>query len=533
MTARTALIQIARLIAIDMAKGHVGDGLMRVGERLAASPDDVIDVLTLMVKESRKKKPNQGLIEAFGWMTGQTLEILRYGIDRNRPEAAQAVNAVRDWVRNAAASGELDANTLLLILRQFTTAKLEMGDDLHDVMASCMEREPISVLPSKGDLDGMLEDMAHACGGNAFALHAELVEQTSALPDSHRGGIVAALLASTTATAQEAAIGWLLDPGPMTRRATATLLLQAAEAKQVGATALRRLITMRNWLPGDERTGVDAIIRTCRQKGIDCAAAAIPVVHDVLASMIDGSGAQSIFIVLKDGRKQAVAALLLKQGVGVRDAWVDSGLTKQEAEMFLYRVESQADCYDSSIDYLRLALGHALTTALGAGILPPFGLVDIVERVGLSALNPSALPAERLVADLIGNIPGEHRTPEAVESVLKNSGDWEMDYPSLVSWFEDDASLDSLLVGKRLSIKRQIGLVLDQFLPARRARWAELLAWTALTLRQDEATEDDWMDFALVAQCLLENRPLDTIPLMVTVAEKTVDAWKSRQLARR
>lgn len=386
---------------------------------------------------------------------------------------------------------------------------------------------------NKGDLDGMLEDMAKACGGNVFALHAELAEQTSTLPDSHRGGIVAALLASPTAAVQEAAIGWLLDPGPMTRRATATLLLQAAEAKQVRATALRRLITMRNWLPVEERPGVDAIIRACRQKGIDCMAVTTPVVRDVLASMIDGSGAQSMFIVLKDGRKQAVAALLLKQGVGARDAWVDSGLTKQEAEMFLYRIESQADCYDSSIEYLRLALGHALTTALGAGVLPPFGLVDVVERVGLSAINPGALPVERLVADLIGDIPGEHRTPEAVESVLKNSGDWEKDYPSLESWFEDDASLDSLLAGRRLSTKRQVGLVLDQFLPARRARWAEVSAWTALTLRQDEATEDDWMDLALVAQCLLENRPLDTIPLMVTVAEKTVDAWKSRQPTRR
>lgn len=533
MTARTALIQIARLIAIDMARGHVGDGLMRVGERLATSPDDVIQVLNLMAKESRKKKPNQGLIEAFGWMTGQTLESLRYGIDRNRPEAAQAVNAVRDWVRNAAASGELDANTLLLILRQFTTAKLEMGDALHDVMASYIEREPISVLPNKDDLDAMLAAMAEACGGNVFALQAELAEQTSALPDSHRGGIVAALLASPTVAAQEAAIGWLLDPGPMTRGATAALLQQAAEAKQVSATALRRLITMRNWLPGDERTGVDAIIRTCRQKGIDCAAAAIPVVHDVLASMIDGSGAQSIFIVLKDGRKQAVAALLLKQGVGVRDAWVDFGLTKQEAEMFLYRVESQADCYDSSIDYLRQALGHALATGAEAGALPPFGLVDVVERVGLSTINPSALPSERLVADLIGDIPGEHRTPEAVENVIKNSGNWENDYPSLESWFEDDASLDCLLGRKRLSAKRQVGLVLNEFLPARRARWAELLVWTALTLRQDEGTEDDWKGLALVAQCLLENRPLDTIPLMITVAEKTVDAWKTRQLSRR
>ena len=67
-----------------------------------------------------------------------------------------------------------------------------------------------------------------------------------------------------------------------------------------------------------------------------------------------------------------------------------------------------------------------------------------------------------------------------------------------------------------------------EYLPARRARWAELLAWTALTLRQDEATEDAWMDFALVAHELLGDRPLADIPLMTSVAGKTVDAWVSR-----
>ncbi len=528
MMPRTALTQLAKLVANDMTKGHVSGGLQGVGEALAAAPAAVIDVLDLLAKEARKKKSDHALVEAFGFMVGQALEILRYGVERNSAEAVEAVAAVRSRVLSLAHEGKLDPGTLLLILRQFASARLDLDADLQEVMASLMEHESAPVLPSKADIDNTLADMAKACGGDTFALQAQLAEQTSTFPETHRAGIVAALLGASDPSVREAAIGWLLDPGASTRRDTASLLQQAVAAGHVSATMLRRMIVIRNWIPDDERPGVDAVIRACREKGVECAPLAASAVRKVVASGIDGSGAQSLFVMAKDGRKQAAAALLLKQGVGVRDAWVTAGLTKAEADMFLFQVETQADCFDSSLDHLRLAMGRALAVAQESGALPPFGLVDVVERAGLAAVNPESVPVDSLVARLVADIPANRRTAAKVSKALKASATWEDDYSFVESWFEDDGAINELLDGKRMSAKRRTALVMDKHLPARRARWAELLGWTALTLRQDESTEDDWIDFVLVARELLGDRPLVDIPLMTAIAGKTVDVWGAR-----
>jgi hypothetical protein len=529
MMPQAALIQLGKVVAKSLASGHVSNnGDSSVGEALVAYPDAVPDVLDLMARESRKKKPNHALIGAFGFMVGTALETLRFRVERSYPEAVGAVEAARARVLSLAQEGRLDPGTLLLMLRQFVSAKLDLGDDLQLVMASLMDHETVRVLPGKADIDRTLAEMAEECGGDIFALHAELAEQVSTFPETHRVGIVAALLGAPDPSLREAAIGWLLDSGATTRRDTAGLLHQAATAGKITDTMLRRMIAVRNWLPDDDRPAVDAVIRACRQKGVECASLGACEVREVVATGVDGSGAQSMFVMVKDGRKQAAAALLLKRGVGVRDAWVDAGLTKAEADMFLYQVETQAKCYDSSMDYVRLSLGHALAVARGSGVLPPFALVDVVERAGLAAVNPEAVPVDSLVARLVADIPAERPTAAMVTKALKGSAAWEGDFPFIESWFEDDGAVDTLLDGNRLSAKRRMALVLTEYLPSRRAHWAELLAWTALTLRQDEATEDDWMGFALVARELLGDRPLAEIPLMTMIAKETVQAWRSR-----
>jgi len=528
MIPRTALTQLAKLVANDLAEGHVSGGIKSVGDALAATPGAVLDVLDLIAKEARKKKPNHGVVEAYGFMLGQALETLRYGVERNYPDAMAAVAAVRAKVRALALDGKLDPNTLLLVLRQFASAKLDLGDDLRAMMSDMIDGDAVSALPGNFDIGPVLAEMAEACDGDMFAFQAHMAEQASAFPDGQRAGIVAALLAAPDSSLWEAAIGWLLDPGAATRRDTAALLQQAATAGRFSPAMLRRLIAIRNWLPDNDCPAVDAVIRVCRQKGIECAPLAPTVVREVVATGIDGSGAQSIIMMVKDGRKQAAAALLLKQGVGVRDAWVDAGLTKSDAEAFLFQVDTQADCYDSSIEYVRQALANALATGQESGTLPPFALVDVVERAGMAALNPEAAPTDALVGGLVADIAENRQAAASIAMALKGSAAWEDDYPFLESWFEDGGAIDELLGAKRLVAKRRVALVIEQYLPARRARWAELLAWTAMTLRQDESTEDDWMDVALVARELLSDRPLAEIPLMTVIARKTVEAAEAR-----
>ena len=69
--------------------------------------------------------------------------------------------------------------------------------------------------------------------------------------------------------------------------------------------------------------------------------------------------------------------------------------------------------------------------------------------------------------------------------------------------------------------------MLRQVLPARRARWAELLAWTAKAA-QDQIENQAWIGFALVAREMLGERPLANIPTAAWIAGNTAAALSRR-----
>ena len=96
--------------------------------------------------------------------------------------------------------------------------------------------------------------------------------------------------------------------------------------------------------------------------------------------------------------------------------------------------------------------------------------------------------------------------PEAVASLLASSRDLPDRFMLLDSWFESDTEVDRLLGGKKLSNPKRIALVQDELLPRRAAKWAERLAWTALTLRNGEEDEP-WEEFFVSAKELSAGRP--------------------------
>ena len=416
MNPRTALAQLGKMVAMDMTRGQISDGLSSVGEALASSPGAVLEITDLLAAEARKKRPNEPLVNAFAFMLGEALTILRYGVERGHADAIEDVEAVRSLVQALARDGKLDPGTLLLVLRQFVGAKLELGDNLQLAMASIVEQQLRFGSFCASGIDEMLEQMSRQCGGDIFALQAEMSEQASAFPDEQRAFMAAAMLGAADPAGREAAVAWVLDPGPATRRDAASLLLQAAQAGRVSGTMLRRLITIRNWLGDGERPAVDSVIRACRLKGIECAPLPAAEVSRILATAVDGSRAQSFFAAVKDGRKRAVAAVLLKPA-GIGDAWVNAGLSRRFGPMrFPRRYGTQTEYRWRAArrpDGLALEHGPGGVTWISS-VLLPFGLADVVERIGLTTVQPEAISADGLVTMLLDEAPAEDRAAPQV-----------------------------------------------------------------------------------------------------------------------
>lgn len=525
-TTRTALVSLGKLIASGMPAGLASLAFDDVGAALAANPTAIAVILDLMAKEAAKKKSDADLVAAFGIMLERALTALRFAAESGHAEAVAAIADLRAQVLDLARNGKATPDLLAQILHQFTSAGLDMGDDLREAMAARIEADPRMDRLSADELHQGLVEILRECG-DIFVFQGRMAEQNAMLPDSQRANLVVLLLNAPDPLLREAVPGWLLDRGTQTRRATAELLQQAATVGQVSGTMLRRMIAMRNWLPDDERPSLDAIIRTCRLNGIDCAPMPAATVRDMLTTAVDGAGAQSLFAVVKDGRKQAITAILYKRGAGIRDAWVDAGLSKADAETFVFQVETSTECFDSDLDFARLALEHALADGLTHNTLPPFGAVAVAERLGLAELNPRPLSLDDVLTRLWRDLPADP-TAAQIATVLTGTATWERDFAFLESWFEDSAAVDAVLQPKRLSAKRRLSLVLDDILAPRRAHWAGMLAWTAMMLRHAATAQEVWPLFAIVAREIAGGRPLADIPLMSAIARKTVEAWKYR-----
>ena len=247
-----------------------------------------------------------------------------------------------------------------------------------------------------------------------------------------------------------------------------------------------------------------------------------------MASLCDGAGAQSLFALAKRRRRFALSSLLVKTEVGIADAWVRNDMTKAEADALITEIVAGAEAVEVSIGFLEHRLADALAINVARDVPPPFGLLQVVERLGLGPLHPESISPLELVEALIADLPSARTDTVAAKAAHRASVSWERKFETLASWFEAGEAVENLLQPLRTR-KRRIEAVSAQLLPTRRTFWAERCARMAATLKEAAAEEDDtWCDFALVARDLVGRRPLAEIPLAARIATATVEAYEQR-----
>jgi len=92
-----------------------------------------------------------------------------------------------------------------------------------------------------------------------------------------------------------------------------------------------------------------------------------------------------------------------------------------------------------------------------------------------------------------------------------------------------DALFTAETVNRAARQKRE-SLIMEKVVEPRREWWAQSTAWTAYILnlaRNDER----WQEFYAAALAIVQQRPLREIPLLKLVAEQTVMASETRQIA--
>ena len=123
MADRTSLARLSKLVMADVAAGQPGPNSEAASRFLEEQPEAALDLIDMLLAEAAKKRHKEALLTAYAFLIGQALEFARYRVESGQAEAAALVEAVRQRLLAAGEAGRVEPEVLLMVLREFTTAK--------------------------------------------------------------------------------------------------------------------------------------------------------------------------------------------------------------------------------------------------------------------------------------------------------------------------------------------------------------------------------------------------------------------------
>ncbi len=534
MTPRGAVLQIAKMVGQDMARGALSRGALDAGPMLAQAGATPV-LVACLISEASKKRPTDRIVEGCCFLLEAALNDLRIAGNGGDTTARAGLAEACRAVETAVTANSLAPGVLMLIARAFAQAGLDAGPALKEAMIAGMDadfsQDPTQ--PGVGKFAEQLAPLAEELGHDPFAVHAELAATGAAFPSEHRAAIAAELATSTIPAVRDAALGFLLDADPAPGVAVLDALVAQARRHPAPSRLVERLISLRPWLPSARHAKLDAAIRVVRANTAAPEPAPRIEVTRLLATLCDGAGAQSLFALLKTGRRFALASVLIKVDVGVADAWVREDMSKREADDIIAEITGATEAVTVSISFVTMRLADALAINLARRAPPPFGLLQVTEALRIGLLQPAEISPMVLAAQLLAGLAPNQTGPDATRAAHADAADWPELFETVGSWFEAGEAVEALL-RPIPSRRKRIEAVLTRHLPGRHLFWAERCAWMAATLKVG-ATDDSeqWRNFALVARDLASGEPLSDAALFDVIAETTVDVFAASAPRRR
>jgi hypothetical protein len=520
--------QHARQIARAIAKGAPPPFSAEVELYCETSPREIFTCFGEAARHMPPAGSDGSLAIAYLFLLQRLLEHLRYRTDNGYSDAATLIAEFQAEVVAQVEAERVDARMLAFVAGALHQSKIPASPAL----AAAVSRHPFGAdedTPLPIDVRAALAGMLETCGGDPFMLVDTLMEAAHAMPADARSTLAAALALSGLAEARAAAVLLLLDREPGVRGTVAGALAQAAAA--LTPTDLRRMIAVRNWRPENERAAIDAIVRKARAAGIDCAPWEAGGVETILASCIDGSGAQGFFLMSATGRKMRVSTILTKRGIADASTGEPESLRQIETSL----KETDAPMLEVSRAYLDGMVADQLAFGLATGEVPPPGLLQVAETIGGVDWQPARLSITEAIAGLIAEAPKSLRKPAAVATTLRRSDELVDLQVVAQSWFEDDPQIAQAVERTGRRERRKLAdHLLHAYIARHRERWTDIVGRTALWMRATSSPDQlCWPELAIVAKALADGHDMTSIGLMRDVALRTIAALSDTRRLRR
>lgn len=510
------LPQIADQLGAHLPEAMQSGAVQQVGEMLARM-GFASHLITALFKEARLKRPRAKRLAAYYALLHAALDCLRLDANGGHRDAAGSLDFLVDYLAGIVSRGGVEPVILIEIGRAFALAGVAPPAALRDVLSELTDQRAEKSAQTHQSIAD-LPDIFAELGDDPFAIHEQVRLSSTAFQLRHRFAMAAGMAMSASPGARAAAIGFLLDADPELAAMVGLFLAERGGESPVDSRTVERLARLRPWLSPARQPPVDAALRTLRRSAQPPAATAPGRIEARLATPVDGAGAQSLFVMVKTGRKMMLIGFLTKLEEGVVDAWAMPELSRRRADELLDHMRMEADAMPVSSAYIETRLADALEGNLRASP-PPFGLVQALEVMGTGPLIPKATDFTAMLAEMKDESGLADKPVMAADTVLDNM--------LLDTWFEAGDEVDTFLSPIRGRAKR-VAAMLETYLPARRAAWISRLVWTARALSEASPAQPIWPRLAEAARDIAAGKPLAEIHLMRLVAERSVEASAGR-----
>lgn len=518
----------------DMRSQAAGRTVQKIARQLQTEELLAIAVLDALGTADQDEATEQKLTT----LLIAALDDARMARENGRYAGASFIKMMERQIASQNATGALRHFGRLHLSSCWRRAGLVAPDTLaiNPDMPEAFDTEPTDRFATDGmpdlgaGLDKLFDELSQTTDGDVQVLRESLSEILATIPRDARREFVRLTVNHPKDAHEDLGCAWTFDPDEEVRQGAVDGLFDRMTAERTSPALIARLALMRSWI-GDKniRDRVDDLIREAKRLGIGgTQARSAPKVHRVLASMVDGSGAQSFTIAFQSGSSRKMGIVLLKQGFGVKDAYVVPCSSATEQKRLIEMLVSEVDAWDVPLDYAKQAFAIGLEDGLRFKQPPAAGLVDVAQQLALTDLRP--FPSA--VTDIVGMMDPDgdiaKLSPQARGRLINASEDWDVHYPRIMeSWYEDSDAITEAISSATSPTALKKGLW--HALEDRREHWADVIARSALLLHA--ASEPEAKQFAAVALALVDGRPLKKIPVMEMIVEFSFDVWQDENLA--
>jgi hypothetical protein len=515
-------------------------------------------------KKTAKRKPltNEELqIELSANLLTSQLQLLSFSVREHKASAISLWNNFQNYLQQRFKENLPGKNILLFALLSVAReTDLELSQNLkiaiQEIMFADVNREHdinpnantnISLEDIKVDFDAKIKALEDSNELSPFGLAENLISNFQHLPVDANIALIMQHFRSSVELGYETAVLLTAHPNAKIRNQLISLYESNFTGKEISPVGLRRLIGLRNWLPTNEKTKLDRLIKKVRQQGVECAPMPTPIEGEkqFYASIRDGAGAQMIFMFLPDqNRKRQFVSLLHTFPKGLKDSMIQHQLPKSEEKIILnYTKEStESSLRKVEVDFIHRFIEAGLATNLKKGTIPPIDLLEIAESLGVPYWQPNALDVSATLKELKEKA-GDNLHSFLVQRLFIESKRWakaaEFDeqYGFVASWLLDENTAFEDLLQKELEKKErkkqkpiipfnEVEKAAIDFFESDRQTWLHTMLWTALLgahslEKRSLKKKINWEVFTLIAEQMHRGTAFEKIPLMKGLAYQT------------